>query len=122
MVQALSWRGRVRLNGGDAQAANADFASALRLVPSDARARCWLAEALTALGDEPGALKAYRQGLARASTAPAFGFLARAVLNSRAGRWEQARADYAAAFALDVKSKEARLGLADCRRRMGTNR
>lgn len=121
-AQALSWRGRVRLNAGDAQAANADFASALRLVPSDARARCWMAEALTALGDEQAALKAYRQGLARASTAPAFGFLNRAALNSRAGRWEQARADYAAAFALDVKSKEARLGLADCRRRMGTNR
>ncbi len=116
---ALAWRGRVLLNGGEAAAALADLDAALRLVPADARARCWKAEARIALGDENGALREYRRALALPRTAPAFGFLSRAALHAAAGRWEPARADYAAAFALDVKSKAARLGLADCRRRLG---
>lgn len=117
---ARAWRGRVLLNGGDAAAARADLDAALRLAPADARARCWKAEALAALGDENAALREYRRALARPAPALAFGFLSRAGLHAAAGRWPLARADYAAAFSLDVKSKAARLGLADCRRRLGT--
>jgi len=119
--KALAWRGRVRLDAGEAAAALSDLKAALRLAPADARARCWKAEALLALGDERKAMAEYGRALSRPS-APAFGFLARAALRARAGDWAKARADYAAAFALDVKSAAARLGLAECRRRLGTGR
>ena len=116
---ARAWRGRVLLNGGDAAGALAELSAALRLDPRDARARCWKAEALTALGREGAALREYGSALSRPSPALAFGFLARAALHAAAGRWAKARGDYAAAFALDVKSRAARLGLAECRRRLG---
>lgn len=121
-ASAFAWRGRIHLDSGDAVGALRDLDAALRLAPGDSRARCWKAEALAARGDESRALKEYGRALSRPTTAPAFGFLSRADIHARAGRWEPARADYAAAFALDVKSKAARLGLADCRRRLGTTR
>ena len=117
-AEALAWRGRARLDEGSAEAALGDLAGALALRPGDRRSRCWKAEALALSGRGRAALVELDRALSPAGAGPAFGLLARAALRAAAGRWKAARSDYAAAFARDVKSVEARRGAAECRRRL----
>ncbi len=117
-AEALAWRGRARLDEGSAEAALGDLSDALALRPGDRRSRCWKAEALALSGRSRAALIELGRALSPAGAGPAFGLLARAALRAAAGRWKEARSDYAAAFARDVKSVEARRGAAECRRRL----
>ncbi len=97
--------GLAQLQAGDAHAGSASLESAVSLDPADARAQYWLAEASHALGDDVGAVTAWR-------LAGAAGVLVqRGAAASRAGQYGEAEGWYRLAAEVDPHKLQAWLGL-----------
>jgi tetratricopeptide (TPR) repeat protein len=113
MVATYVNRGILKLRGGDAPAAIADFDAAIRTNPGEAEA--YLNKGIAVLrvtNNRKDAVALFDMALARNTRRPAIAYYARAVAHELDGRLKQAYADYRQASAADPKWNEPKLDLA----------